>query len=118
MIDGGGDCNGGGGEGDGGGGGFACGGEGDGGGGEGGGGGVAIATDGVDSTSMPSSEDAVLASGSAVWSAATTSAGVVVDGTAIVAVMSTDAAATSIVTDEASTPAREAIEASSDEVCS
>ena len=110
---GGGGDGGGGGSGDGDGEGGGGGGEGKGvtkgGGGEGGeGGGAATTMVGADSTVMSSAEVAAVASGRAVESVACTWVEVVTAGTAMVAVMSTEAAATVMVTAEASTPASSA----------
>ena len=63
---------------------------------------------GADSTVMPSAEVAAGASGRAAESVACTWVEVVTAGTAMVAVMSTEAAATVMVTAEASTPASSA----------
>merc|ERR1740130_574531 len=84
-------------------------GEGGGGGGEGGeGGGAATTMVGADSTVMPSALVAAVAVGRAAESVACTRVEVVEAGTAMVAVMSTEAAATVMVTAEASTPASSA----------
>ena len=113
----------GGGDGEGGGGGGGGGGDGDGegggggdegegvtrGGGEGGeGGGAATTMVGTDSTVMPSALVAAVAVGRATESVVCTSVEAFEAGTAIVAVMSTEAAATVMVTAEASTPASSA----------
>ena len=60
---------------------------------------------GVSSTVMPRREEAAVALGREALSTVWTSAEVVEAGTAMVAVMSTEAAATVMVTAEASTPA-------------
>ena len=76
------------------------------GGGEGGeGGGAATTMVGADSTVMPSALVAAVAVGRAAESVSCTRVEVVEAGTAMVAVMSTEAAATVMVTAEASTPA-------------
>ena len=78
---------------------------------QGAGGGFAISTTGTASTGMPSTADASAAVARLVESRACTVAAVVVVGTSMVAVMITEAAATLMITADASTPAAVAMRA-------
>ena len=90
-----------------------------GGGGEGGvGGGAATTIVGDDSTVMPSAAEAAAAVPRVEESVVCTWVEVLEAGTAMVAVMITEAAVTAMVTAEASTPAADAIDVWSEEVSS